>query len=280
VVSVPGVPGLRLRFEPRLEPGFQLTALRASLWLSALLGLVAVVGLARARAREAHALAHERAFLASITHELRTPLAALRALGETLATRRGEPVEYGILVARETERLERLVEQVLTLSRLDQLPRYGSADPEQLLRSAIALVTPRARRRDAELGVRVDGELPTCLWDGDAVRRAMLNLLDNAITHGRKGVHVEARLSPEGSGVRLSVQDDGPGLGGADRRRIFGRFERGSTEAPGTGLGLYLVDQVARTHGGRVELATADRGCTFSIVLPAVPPALDGELRP
>jgi signal transduction histidine kinase len=279
-VAVAGIPGLRLRFEPRLEPGFQLTALRASLWISAVLGVVAVGSLARARVREARALARERAFLASITHELRTPLAALRALGETLAQRRGEPVEYGTLVARETERLEHLVEQVLTLSRIDHVPRYGITDPAELLRSAVALVTPRARWRDAQVGVFVDDDLPECRWDGDAVRRAVLNLLDNAISHGHRGGHVEARASLEGTAVRLSVRDDGPGLGGADRRRIFGRFERGPTDAPGTGLGLYLVDQVARAHGGRVELVTADQGCTFSLVLPAAPPALDARPRP
>ena len=280
IVEVPDVPGLRLRFEPRLEPAFQLTALRTLLWVSAILGIVAVGGFARARAREERALARERAFLASITHELRTPLAALRALGETLASGRGEPVEYGALVARETERLEPLLEQVLTLSRLDEAPRFGAADPERLLRSAVELVASRARRRDARLDVRVDGRLPECRWDGDAVRRALLNLLDNAITHGRQGGHVEARVGGEGAGVRLSVRDDGPGLGGIDRRRIFGRFERGTTDAPGTGLGLYLVDQVARAHGGRVELATSEgSGCTFSLVLPASPPALDAQAR-
>ena len=64
--------------------------------------------------------------------------------------------------------------------------------------------------------------------------------------------------------MRLSVADDGPGIGRADRRRIFGRFERGSTDAPGTGLGLYLVEEVARAHGGRVDLVTAEgRGSTL-----------------
>lgn len=185
-------------------------------------------------------------------------------------------MEHGALVARETERLEQLVEQALTVSRIDYVPCFRSADPEALLRSAVALVTARARRRDARLDVRVEGQLPKCRWDGDAVRRAVLNLLDNAITHGRAGGHVEARASREGQAVSFSVQDDGPGLGGADRRRIFGRFERGSTEAPGTGLGLYLVDQVARVHGGRVELsAGVSPGCTFSLVLPAAPPVLD-----
>jgi signal transduction histidine kinase len=70
------------------------------------------------------------------------------------------------------------------------------------------------------------------------------------------------------------VADDGPGVGHGERQRIFGRFVRGRTEAPGTGLGLYLVDEVARAHGGRVDLLTAEgRGATFSLLLPLEPPA-------
>ncbi len=120
--------------------------------------------------------------------------------------------------------------------------------------------------------------LPVCRWDGDAVRRAVLNLLDNAVAHGREGGRIEASAASEGEDVRLSIADDGPGIGRADRRRVFGRFERGRTEAPGTGLGLYLVEEVARAHGGRVDLVTAEgRGSTFSLVLPSRPPGSDGE---
>ena len=81
--------------------------------------------------------------------------------------------------------------------------------------------------------------------------------------------------------MRLSVADDGPGIGRGDSRRIFGRFERGRTEAPGTGLGLYLVEEVARAHGGRVDLVTAEgRGSTFTLVLPARPPGSEAEEAP
>jgi len=74
------------------------------------------------------------------------------------------------------------------------------------------------------------------------------------------------------------VRDDGPGIARRDHRRLFGRFERGSTEAPGAGLGLYLVDQVARAHGGRIDLRTAEgQGCSFTLVLPRLPPARDAS---
>jgi len=272
-VAVPDVEGLFVRVVPRLPGAFRLAALRAVLWLSAVAGVVGLLVLRRALAREARAVDRERAFLAGITHELRTPLTTIRVLGETLAEGRGEPREYGVLVARESERLEALVERVLTLTRVEQLPRFGTVDPAELVRSAVTLVEPRAQRRASHVDCRVEPGLPECRWDGEAVRRALLNLLDNALTHGREGGHVVASASASGDQVALSVADDGPGIGRTDRRRIFGRFERGRTEAPGTGLGLYLVEEVARAHGGRVDLATAEgRGSTFTIVLPARPP--------
>lgn len=115
----------------------------------------------------------------------------------------------------------------------------------------------------------MDDPLPECWWDAEAVRRALLNLVDNAISHGREGERVQVSADSDGSEVRLCVADDGPGIAGTERRRIFGRFERGSTEAPGTGLGLFLVEEVARAHGGRVDLETAEgQGSTFTLVLP------------
>jgi signal transduction histidine kinase len=273
VVSVPGVTGLRVRVAPRLPDPVRLTALRGVLWLSVAGGLAGLVGLRRAHAREAHAIARERAFLAGVTHELRTPLTTIRVLGETLAAGRGEPREYGALVAQESERLGALVERVLTLTRVEQAPRFGRVDPGELLRSTVALVRPRAERRATSVDCRVDEPPPLCRWDAEAVRRALVNLLDNAVVHGREGGRVTASLALGGEEVRLAVADDGPGIASAVGRRIFGRFERGTTEAPGTGLGLYLVEEVARAHGGRVDLVTAEgRGACFTLVLPRRPP--------
>ena len=277
-VAVPDVEGLHLRVAPRMPGTLRLTALRGVLWLSAVAGAAFLLVLRRALAREARAVVRERAFLAGVTHELRTPLTAIRVLGETLAEGRGEPREYGTLVARESERLEALVERVLTLTRVEQVPRFGPVDAAELLRSAVTLVAPRAERRSTRIECRVEPGLPECRWDGEAVRRALLNLLDNAVAHGREGGRVEASAASSGDEVRLSVADDGPGIGRRDSRRIFGRFERGRTEAPGTGLGLYLVEEVARAHGGRVDLVTAEgRGSTFRLVLPPRPPGSERE---
>jgi signal transduction histidine kinase len=277
-VPVQDVEGLLLRVAPRLPGTLRLAALRSVLWLSAVAGVAGLLALRRAIAREARAVDRERAFLAGVTHELRTPLTTIRVLGETLAEGRGEPREYGSLVARESERLESLVERVLTLTRVEQVPRFRPADPGELLRSAVTLVMPRAERRGTRIECRLEPSLPECRWDGEAVRRALLNLLDNAVTHGREGGRIEVTAATRGGEVALSVADDGPGIGRSDTRRIFGRFERGRTEAAGTGLGLYLVEEVARAHGGRVDLVTAEgRGSTFTIALPAQPPGSEGE---
>jgi signal transduction histidine kinase len=272
-IPVPDVDGLELRVEPRTAGALRLAALRVVLWLSALAGVAGLVVLRRGLGREEKALARERAFLSGVTHELRTPLTTIRVLGETLAEGRGDPREYGRLAAQESQRLEALVERVLTLARVEHRARFGVVEPAELLQSVVTLVRPRAERRGARVWCRVDGELPRCRWDGDAVRRALLNLLDNAVTHGREGGVVTAAASATAEAVRLSVADDGPGIRRTERRRIFGRFERGTTDAPGTGLGLYLVEEVARVHGGRVDLATEEgRGSTFTLVLPVSPP--------
>jgi signal transduction histidine kinase len=109
----------------------------------------------------------------------------------------------------------------------------------------------------------------------------LLSLIDNAVQHGRANGRVEVYAESDAQQVKLSVRDDGPGIARTGRKRLFGRFVRGATAASGTGLGLYLVDQVARAHGGRVDLQSEDgQGATFTLVLPRVPPGDAAPLEP
>jgi signal transduction histidine kinase len=272
--EVPEVEALSLRIPAPSGDVLRLRALRVALWIAVGASMACLLAMRRALDAEARATAREKRFLASVTHELRTPLAAMRLFGERLAQGRGEPREYGVLVAEESQRLEALVERVLAATRASERPQFAPVEPEELLRSAVTLVGPRAERRDVTLTCRAAALLPTVTWDAEAVRRAVLNLLDNAIKHGRRGGRVEAAAFPDGEVVCLSVSDDGPGIGRRERKDLFHRFVRGKTEAPGTGLGLHFAEQVAHAHGGRVDLASEEgRGCVFTLRLPARPPA-------
>ncbi len=278
IVTVPDVQGLALAVTPDVPGALRLAALRVVLLVCIVTGVAGLVAARRAVSKEARAMARERAFLTNVTHELRTPLAAIRLFGETLAEGRGDPREYGALVAQESERLSDLVERALAATRIDECPRFAPVSPGELAQSVVDLMTARAARRRVTVECRVDDAvaLPEARWDGDAVRRALLNLLDNAVKHGREGGHVGVHVRREGDHVLLAVADDGPGIGPSYREDVFRRFARGATAAPGAGLGLYLVDQVAKAHGGRVELVTDEgHGSTFTLVLPILPPGAE-----
>jgi two-component system phosphate regulon sensor histidine kinase PhoR len=270
--AVPDTDGLRLSIAYTVPGRLRLLGLRTLLWAAVLACAIGFVGLLRGLQREARAVEREKAFLTGVTHELRTPLAAIRLFAERLAHGRGDAREYGALVARESERLEALVERVLALPHGNEALSLATLNPTEIVRSTATLATPRAEERRVTLSVETP-DLAEVLWDGEAVQQALLNLLDNAIRHGREGGHVVVRAREDGQTLALSVSDDGPGIGKRDRRRIFGRFERGATTSSGTGLGLYLVDRVARAHGGRVNLETEEgRGSTFTLVLPREAP--------
>jgi len=253
---------------------------RSRLQRAGLLALLMATGVAgllasRALARESRTLARERAFLATITHEMRTPVTAARLLGETLADGRGDPREYGVLIAREAARLETLVERSLLAARTEAALAPAPCRPGDVLIHCAALARPLAERVGKSL--RWEGAVEgVATWDAEAVREALSNLVDNALRHG--GAHVVVRASAEGASVRFDVEDDGRGLDRSERSRVFGRFVRGSSEAAGTGLGLWLVDRVARAHGGSVDVRSErGRGCTFTLRLPLRPPAAQAD---
>jgi len=271
--EVSELPGLAVVAHERQGGVLRVRALRVGLWLAVLASIGLLVAARRALAAQARVTAREKTFLSSVTHELRTPLAAMRLFGERLAQGRGNPIEYGALIAEESERLESLVERVLAATRASERPDFAPVEPVELVRSALPLVGPRAERRGVTVSCTAREPLPTVAWDAEAVRRALLNLLDNAIRHGRENGRVDLTVSAQGDTVSLAVADDGPGIARREQPDVFGRFVRGRTDAPGTGLGLHVVEQVAHAHGGRVDLASEEgRGCVFTLRLPVVPP--------
>jgi two-component system OmpR family sensor kinase len=212
----------------------------------------------------------ERAFLLSISHELKTPLTAIRGHAEGIADGVVSPERAGEVIEREAQRLERLIRDLLDLARLrrrsfDVTP--VSVDLSEIASEAIARHSPQARSYGVNLELRV-GPPAGAIADPGRTLQALSNLVENAIRCTPKGGTVEIVASPG----RLSVLDDGPGLATDDLERAFERFylwDRYGADRPvGTGLGLAIVAELATAMGGRVTVESApDKGATFTLEL-------------
>lgn len=221
----------------------------------------------RAADRIERLVAAQRAVLAGASHELRTPLARIRMAIELLAD--DARPDLRAEVERDVAELDGLIDELLLASRLDAAPGLERREPVDLL----ALLRAEAAHTGAAAGgtaARIEG-------DPRLLRRLVRNLLENARRHGG-GSPVEARVEcAAAGGVRLVVEDRGPGVPAAERERIFEPFHRvpGSRETgSGVGLGLALVRRIARLHGGDARcLARAGGGTRFEVELPATPPA-------
>ena len=225
-------------------------------------------------ARLAEAEELERNFLMSVSHELRTPLTAIR--GHLEAVREGvvhEPeaqAESLDVIAAETDRLERLVGDVLDLAKLDAR-RFTvlreEVDMGRLLDQAYASFGEEARRRGIEYRYQAN-ERPVITTDGDRVLQIISNLLANAFRWTPDGGMIELALDAENGDISVAVADSGPGIKRDEQERIFRPFW--SQDGRGTGLGLTIARELAMALGGRIELAsTTGEGSRFALVLPA-----------
>jgi two-component system OmpR family sensor kinase len=218
-----------------------------------------------------------REFLADASHELRTPLSSIRGYAELFrmgAAR--DPAELAKAMRRieeEAERMGVLVEDLLTLARLDEVrdAPHGAVDLGRLARDAVD--DARVTAPDRTIDITVEGPA-TVLGEPHQLRQVLANLLRNALVHTPAGTPVEVTVAPDGGDVRLAVRDHGPGLPADDPTAPFERFWRaeGGRErgAAGAGLGLAIVAGVVDAHGGRVHAANAaDGGAAFVVHLPA-----------
>jgi signal transduction histidine kinase len=241
----------------------------------AFLAAVLVVGLVGQTER----LAQQRSrFAASAAHELRTPLAGLRVYGEMLADDLGDPAagrEYARRIATEADRLGRVVSNVLGYSRLERgvrAVRREPADAAELARDAAERLRPALEASDASLEVHAPDGLPAALIDRDAFFQIVQNLADNAERYSRGAEDRTVRIAVEAAGsdggIVLSVADRGPGVPAAQRRRLFRPFTRGADpDGPaGLGLGLAMVAELARAHGGRASYAPREGGGSVFLV--------------
>lgn len=212
-----------------------------------------------------------RRFLADASHELRTPVAALQATAETLlreqpARPRRDQLEAEL--ARGTERLGRLVDDLLNLARLqaNEPLRTEAVDLAQVSES---LAREARARTPAQISVAHPGPA-VVIGDPEALSRALRNLLDNAVRAGGEDGRIRVDLQRSPTHVRATVSDNGPGVPPDERKRIFEGFVRlnGSSNG-GTGLGLAIVQAIARQHHGTVTCDDCDAGAHFTLELPA-----------
>jgi signal transduction histidine kinase len=205
----------------------------------------------------------QRTLLASASHELRSPLARIRVALELMGADRPELREP---VARDVAELDELIGELLLASRLHSVEELERAEEVDLL----GLAAEEAARCGAEAG----GRPVTVRGDPRLLRRLLRNLLENGVRHG--GPPVEVHVDAEGGRARVRVTDGGPGVPEAERERIFAPFYRppGAGADGGSGLGLALVRQIARRHGGEARCLPRDGGGTvFEVELPARGPS-------
>jgi signal transduction histidine kinase len=216
----------------------------------------------------------KRSFLMSVTHELRTPLTAIR--GHVEALREGvvsDPDQVAgslEIIAVETDRLERLVGDVLDLAKLQAhrfTVRHEEVDMSRLLDQAFGAFAEEARRREIDYRVEANGDGPVIVSDGDRVLQVISNLLSNAFKWTPDGGRIDLKLESTNGSVEVDVVDSGPGIPLEQRERIFQAFI--SADADGTGLGLPIARELAVALGGRIELdSRPGRGSRFRLVLP------------
>lgn len=218
-------------------------------------------------------------FVANVSHELKTPITTIKGYVETLldgALESPEDAERFLrIIHKHALRLGSIIQDLLSLSRLDRIDQSAVAEPVDLVkvtRSATHYCQSRADQRGCQLLL----ELPkSCLVKAEAslLEHAIINLVDNAITYGREQGRVWVSIVPSDETVDLEVRDEGEGIASEHLPRLFERFYRvdkaRSARTGGTGLGLAIVKHIAQVHGGRVDVeSTLGKGSLFRLTIP------------
>jgi two-component system phosphate regulon sensor histidine kinase PhoR len=223
-------------------------------------------------------------FVANASHELRTPVTAVRSAAETLRFAMESDPESAAhfldIIERNAERLQRLVEDLLDLSRIESREFRLTFEDEEvgpLIQQVVGLFRERSEKKRIRLTADVPDDLPAARVDARAFEQVLTNLVDNALKYSpeRASVVVQARAEDRKGGrkvVRVSVIDTGPGIEERHLPRLFERFYRVDTgrsrELGGTGLGLSIVKHLCEALGGPIEVeSTVGKGSTFSFTL-------------
>lgn len=221
-----------------------------------------------------------RDLVANVSHDLRTPLFLVQGYAEALRDEmpktREEHQEMTETILEETERMQRLVQDLLQLAQLEAGSFHfimEPTSPEEVIRRVQRKMSNIANEKQIDLICTVPENAPEILADADRLQQSLINLVDNAIRHTPSGGRVTLSLEVDYNVVRFSVTDTGPGLPEEDIPRIWERFYRGdksrNRKTPGTGLGLAIVKAIVEGHVGQVGLYTEPgRGATFYFTIP------------
>ena len=272
-------------YQPRGSAPHQ-TVRRQVMLFSLALGILLLVIVAgsvttyRLMRRESEVARLKADFVANVSHDLKTPLSVIRMFGETLEMGRVSDAatrdEYYRVITRESERLSRLIDNVLDFSRIESGRRTYERVPsavEPLVRESLESFAYPLARGDFKVEVDVAPDLPDVAMDVPAVSQALSNLIDNAIKYSGDRKTLRVRAARTGDELALSVEDEGIGIPPAEHARIFEKFYRvGRSDTQGrrgSGVGLALVRHVAEAHDGRVTVESrAGEGSRFTILLP------------
>ncbi|MBY6276791.1 sensor histidine kinase [Symbiobacterium thermophilum] len=231
-----------------------------------------------------------REFVANVSHELKTPLTTVKSYVETLLDGAADDPEvrdrFLRVVDGETERMARLVRDLLRLTQMDEGTLRWNVRPQdvgELVAETVGRLRVQADRKRLTVLCEVDPETPPALCDYDKIQQVVINLLANAIEFTPNGGQIRVSVAPEGAdAVRVTIADTGIGIPAQDLPRIFERFYRvdkaRSRSMGGTGLGLSIAKQIVELSGGAIAIASeVDRGTTVTFTLPA---ARTAEVRP
>ncbi len=246
--------------------------------------LTGLVFLALAIRRERRANELKSEFISNVSHELKTPLSIISMFGEMLANGRTkgpeQATEYADIIWRESVRLGRLIDNVLDFAKIERgkgVYEFSEADVGEVVERAVDLVGRRLTTAEMAITVDIEPELPLVKLDGNAFTLAVMNLIDNAIKYAAGGKKIELTLAKktidEKERLVLSVRDFGPGIEPAEQDQIFERFYRARAvrlkPIRGSGIGLALVQHIARAHHGDVTVTSeVGKGSTFELWLP------------
>jgi two-component system phosphate regulon sensor histidine kinase PhoR len=231
--------------------------------------------------REQRANELKSEFISNVSHELKTPLSIISMFGEMLAlgrTRSAEQAtEYAEIIWRESQRLARLIDNVLDFAKIERgvdVYEFAEGDLADVVERAVALSLRRVQGANMTLETQVEPGLPVLRIDQNALTLATLNLIDNAIKYADSGKRIELSLRHEDDRVALEVRDFGPGIALDEQERIFERFYRAHAvrlkPIRGSGIGLALVKHIAEAHHGDVEVTSEPgQGAVFRLWIPA-----------